>query len=110
MSGESLSISQGDKRDARIDEADEWGQRIKGGLTVQSVEALTDQDVRQGDSTILYTTDELSQPTLGQMMTGECRDSFIDDGFNDQETMFVRIPLGRFKLAPKAVSPCLGLT
>src|SRR5690606_24348013 len=34
-----------------------------------------------------HTTDELSQPTLGQMMTGECGDSLIDDGFNDQETM-----------------------
>ncbi|EKY26907.1 hypothetical protein HMPREF0185_02319, partial [Brevundimonas diminuta 470-4] len=44
------------------------------------------------------------------MMTGECRDCLIDDGFDDQETMFVRIPLGRFKLASKAVSPCLGFT
>ena len=63
---------------------------------------------KQGDSTIFHTTDELSEPTLGQMMARECRDRFVDDGVDDEETMFFRIPLGRLKLAPKAVTPCLG--
>ena len=56
-----------------------------------------------------HTTDELSQPTLGEMVARECRYRFVDDGFDDQETMLLRIPLSRFKLATEAVSPCLRL-
>ncbi len=54
-----------------------------------------------------HTTDELSEPTLGQMVARECADSLVDDGLDDEETMFVRIPLGRLKLAAKAIAPCL---
>lgn len=108
LARELLSIRQSDQRDARVDQTDEWGQSIKRGLTVKSVQTLADQDVRHRDSTILNTTDELSEPTLGQMVTRECRDCLVDDSFDDEETMLVRIPLGRLKLAPKAVAPCLG--
>ena len=64
--------------------------------------------MRHRDSTIFNTTDELSEPTPRQMVPRECRDCLVDDGFDDQEAMFVRIPLGRLKLAPEAVTPCLG--
>ena len=42
------------------------------------------------------------------MMASERADSLVDDGLDDEETMFVRIPLGRLKLSAKAVAPCLG--
>ena len=109
LTSETLSICQRDEGDPRIDQTDEWRQRIKRCLPVQTVEAFTDQDVRGRDSPTFNTTDELSQPTLGEMVTGECRDRLVDDGFDDQETMFIRIPLGRLKLAPEAVTPCLCL-
>ena len=108
LSCEPLVIRQRDECDARIDQPDERGQRIERRLTIKTVETLTDQHVRHGDSTVFNTTDELSQPTLGQMVTGECRDRLVDNGFDDYETMFVRIPLGGLKLPPEAVTPCLG--
>jgi hypothetical protein len=51
-----------------------------------------------------HTTNELSEPTPRQMVPRECRDGLVDDGLDDEETMLDRIPLGRLKLAPKAVS------
>lgn len=65
--------------------------------------------MRHRDSTIFNTTDELSEPTPRQMVPRECRDCLVDDGIDDEETMLVRIPLGRLKLTPEAVPPCLRL-
>lgn len=110
LARELLSISQSDQCDASVDQPNEWGQSIKRRLTVKPVEALADQRVRQRDSTILNTTDELSEPTPRQMVPRECADGLVDDGLDDEETMLVRIPLGRLKLAPKAVAPCLRFT
>jgi hypothetical protein len=42
------------------------------------------------------------------MVSRERRNSFVDDGLDDDETMFVRIPLGCLKLTSEAVAPCLG--
>ena len=44
------------------------------------------------------------------MVPRERTDSLVDDGLDDEETMVSRIPLCRLKLAPEAVSPCLGFT
>jgi len=42
------------------------------------------------------------------MVSRECRDCLVDDGLDDDETMFDRISLGCLKLTPEAVAPCLG--
>ena len=58
---------------------------------------------------VVNTPDELSETTLGQMVTRECRQGLVDDGLDDDETMFVSIPLRRFKLAPSAIASGLLL-
>jgi len=42
------------------------------------------------------------------MVARECADCLVDDGLNDEEMMLVRVSLGRLKLAPQAIAPCLG--
>lgn len=105
---ELLPVSQGDQSNARFDETDERRQRVQGCLPIQPVEALTDQDVRHHDGSILDSTNEPSQASLCQMVSGECRDCFVDDGLDDDEAMLDRIPLGCLKLTSKAVAPGLG--
>lgn len=80
--------------------------RVRSGLAV-CLNGVTRSVTRLAASPSGHTTDELSEPTLGQMLARECADCLVDDGLDDEETMLVRISLGRLKLAPKAIAPCL---